>query len=335
MKFGLFGGASATDQNTVTDSSKNYHHFIDYVCEAERLGFHSVFMVEHHFTGFNQISASLNFLSYLAACTNKIRLGTAVTVLPWHNPILLAEQAATLDLLSNGRLDFGVGRGYRYSEFSGFGIPMTEAEDRYKEALSVIRKSWTTMGRFSHQGPHWSYDDIVVEPTPVQKPHPPMWVGAGNLDVIRTLAKDDVRLLLDQLSTPEVSGQRLTAYKESVEQLGRIFNPMDVALARGFLLSMNNNERERHRMNRLQFMKHIRRLSVNPNALASSIAPPATDDEVHKATEKTTLIGSPDEIIKRLKELESLGIEYVLLMDLDVSIDSLKMFAKEVMPAFH
>ena len=63
MKFGLFGGASAADQNTVTDSSKNYHHFIDYVCEAERLGFHSVFMVEHHFTGFNQISASLNFLS--------------------------------------------------------------------------------------------------------------------------------------------------------------------------------------------------------------------------------------------------------------------------------
>ena len=63
MKFGLFGGASATDQNTVTDSSKNYHHFIDYVCEAERLGFHSVFMVEHHFTGFNQISASLNFFA--------------------------------------------------------------------------------------------------------------------------------------------------------------------------------------------------------------------------------------------------------------------------------
>ena len=117
MKFGLFGGARA--RGGPAGDSHAYHDFVNYVIEAEKLGFSSVFLVEHHFTGFGQVSASMSLLAYLAARTERIRLGTAVVVLPWHNPILVAEQAATLDLLSNGRLDFGVGKGYRAYEFSG------------------------------------------------------------------------------------------------------------------------------------------------------------------------------------------------------------------------
>ena len=93
------------------------------VADAERLGFAHMFMVEHHFTGQGQVSASMTLLSYLAAKTERIRLGTAVVVLPWHNPVLIAEQAATLDLLSGGRFDFGVGKGYRDLEYKGFNIP--------------------------------------------------------------------------------------------------------------------------------------------------------------------------------------------------------------------
>src|SRR3974377_412592 len=118
MKFGLFGGARA--RGGPAGDSDGYHDFINYVVEAERLGFSSVFLVEHHFTGFCQVSASINLLSYLGGRTQRILLRTAGVVLPWHNPILVAEQAATLDLLSNGRLDFGVGKGYRSYEFSGF-----------------------------------------------------------------------------------------------------------------------------------------------------------------------------------------------------------------------
>ena len=102
MKFGLFGGAKSSGEGPVGDSL-GYAKYIDYVLYAEQLGYHSVFVVEHHFTGVGQLSASLNFLSYLAGRTQHIRLGTAVVVLPWHNPVLLAEQVATLDLLSNGR----------------------------------------------------------------------------------------------------------------------------------------------------------------------------------------------------------------------------------------
>src|SRR5436190_10915450 len=101
MQFGLFGGAKSSGEGSA--DSQSYNSFIDYVLCAEDLGYHSVFVVEHHFTGVSQVSASLNLLSYLAARTRRLRLGTAVVVLPWHNPVLLAEQVATLDLLCGGR----------------------------------------------------------------------------------------------------------------------------------------------------------------------------------------------------------------------------------------
>ena len=102
MQFGLFGSAAARRGGPEFDSSEGFRDFIDYNIEAEALGFHSTFVVEHHFTGYGQVSATLNLLSWLGARTRWLRLGTAVIVLPWHNPVLLAEQAATLDLLSGG-----------------------------------------------------------------------------------------------------------------------------------------------------------------------------------------------------------------------------------------
>ena len=100
-------------------------------------------------------------------------------VLPWHNPVLLAEQAATLDLISGGRLDFGIGKGYRHNEFAGFRIPPEEAEPRFEESVEVMTKAFVSRERFSHRGRFWQFDDIVVEPPPAQKPHPPFWVAAG------------------------------------------------------------------------------------------------------------------------------------------------------------
>ena len=334
MKFGLFGGATSRGSAAAIDSGQDYRQYTDYICEAEALGFHSVFMVEHHFTGFNQVSASLTFLAYLAARTSRMRLGTAVTVLPWHNPALLAEQAATVDMLSNGRLDFGIGRGYRYSEFTGFCIPMEEAEERYAEALEVIRKAWTSPGRFSHHGKHWNYENVVIEPAPTQNPHPPLWVGAGNLDVIRSVARDGIKLLLDQLSVPEISGQRLAAYRAAVEAQGRVFDPMSVGLTRGLHMAMNAAEREYQHLLRAQFLENVRKLTVNPQAQASTLAVPTSAADFREATEKTTLIGTPEEIIARLKVIQAQGIEYVLLMDVGGSVAALRAFAREVMPEF-
>src|SRR5260370_38819593 len=216
MRFGLFGGAR-TDPGEQADDSQIYGDYVDYICEAEALGFHSVFLVEHHFTGFGQISATLGVLPYLAAKPTTLRLGTAVLVLPWHNPALLAEQAATLDLLWNGRFDFGIGKGYRWGEFHGFSMAMEEAEERYRETVAFLKKAWTSQGRFSHHGKYWRYDDVVIEPAPVQKPHPPLRVGAQSPTSIRYAAENGFNLLLGQGGSPETVAEGAAIYRPALE----------------------------------------------------------------------------------------------------------------------
>src|SRR5258708_17681804 len=129
MQFGLFGGAR-TKRSIGLEDSQGYESFIDYVVEADRLGFAQMFMVEHHFTGHGQVSASMTLLAYLAAKTKTIRLGTAVVVLPWHNPVLIAEPAATLDLLPRCRFCFGDRKRYRTSALSRVCIPVYPANKR-------------------------------------------------------------------------------------------------------------------------------------------------------------------------------------------------------------
>src|SRR6202795_1585934 len=163
MQFGIFGSAQAHSSDLPAETGQGFRDYLDYAVEAEALGYRSSFLVEHHFTGWNQVSATLMLQTALAMRTTTLRLGTAVIVLPWHNPVLLAEQAATLDVISGGRLDFGVGKGYRHNEFAGFNIPPEEAEARFNESLDVIVKSWTSKQRFSHHGKYWQFEDIIVE----------------------------------------------------------------------------------------------------------------------------------------------------------------------------
>lgn len=332
MKFGIFGGATAKSDTGISDSQL-YEDFIAYVCEAEDLGFHSVFVVEHHFTGLAQVSSSLTLLSYLAARTRRLRLGTAVTVLPWHNPALLAEQVATLDLLSKGRVDLGVGRGYRHNEFHGFCIPVEEAEERYEEALAFLLKAWSAPGRFSHHGKRWHFEDIVIEPPITQKPHPPLWVGAGRPETIRAVGARGCNLLLDQFGTPEVTGARIAAYRQGLATAGHGFDPGRVGLTRALHLAMNQRERERAYEDRAKFLLGVQALAANPNA-PSSLALPTSFADTRFATEQAALIGTPEEIVERLRALQAVGVEYVLLLDVVGSRTALRTFAREVMPEF-
>ena len=329
MKFGLFGGARA--RGGPAGDSDGYHHFINYVIEAERLGFSSVFLVEHHFTGFGQVSASLNLLSYLAARTERIRLGTAVVVLPWHNPVLVAEEAATLDLLSNGRLDFGVGKGYRPYEFSGFCIPQDEATARFDEAIEVIRKAWTSKGRFSHHGNLWHYDNIVVEPAPIQQPHPPFWLGAGSKESIERAAREGYNLLLDQIAPVDVIIDRVRIFREECERVGRPYNPMMVGVTRGLQIIHNEAERQRAIATRREVLKNIGDLARGPGAERYHHI---KDDADAFELDDAPLLGTPEEIIARLKRLEAGGVQNVLFAAPGASVAGLRTFAEEVMPAF-
>jgi alkanesulfonate monooxygenase SsuD/methylene tetrahydromethanopterin reductase-like flavin-dependent oxidoreductase (luciferase family) len=296
-----------------------------------------VFLVEHHFTGFGQISATINFLTYLAAKTSTIRLGTAVLVLPWHNPALLAEQAATLDLLSNGRVDLGIGKGYRWGEFHGFCMPMEEAGERYDEAVEFLRKAWTTKGRFSHHGRHWHYEDVVIEPAPVQKPHPPLWIGAQSAASVRKAAAGGFNLLLGQAGSPELVAENIGIYRKAVEEQGGAFDPMSVGLTRALHIATTPAERDAAHELRMTFMRNVQQLSLSPSGDSPIIGRPRramSAEDMRLATETDALIGSPEEIVGRLKQLQAGGAEYVMVIDVGGSLSALRIFAREIMPEF-
>ncbi|GGG19231.1 luciferase [Caldovatus sediminis] len=321
MRFGLFGGAR-TGRGAGPSDSHGYQDFIEYVVEAERLGFHGVFLVEHHFTGQGQVSASMTLLAYLAARTSRIRLGTAVVVLPWHNPVLVAEQAATLDLLSGGRLDLGVGKGYRRAEFAGFCTPIEEAQERFDEAIEVIRKAWTSEGRFSHRGRRWQFRDIVVEPEPLQRPHPPLWLAAGSEGSIRRAAREGYNLLLDQIASTDQIVERVALFREECARAGRAYDPAMVGVARGLQLIHSEAERAAAYETRARVVERIGDIAQG------------TRRDVPIEQDDAPLLGLPSEVVARLRRLEAGGVGYVLLVDPNASVAGLRAFAAEVMPAF-
>jgi alkanesulfonate monooxygenase SsuD/methylene tetrahydromethanopterin reductase-like flavin-dependent oxidoreductase (luciferase family) len=332
MKFGLFGSAQAQRGGPDLDSGQGFRDYIEYNVEAEALGYASTFVVEHHFTGFGQVSASLNLLTWVAARTRTLRLGTAVIVLPWHNPVLLAEQAATIDLLSGGRLEFGVGKGYRANEFACFCIPMEEAEERFEESLALIVKSWTSEERFSHHGKFFHFENIVVEPPTRQRPHPPIWMAAGQPDSIRKVARRGAKLLLDQFASTAATIERFNIYKAEVEACGRRFDPADVGVARAFYVARDQDDLEKAVAQRLANQQRMTRLAADPNAATKSSM--ISFDHTLDAAAESALYGTPDAIAAKLEKLRAAGITYVLLNGPAGSRDNLRRFAGEVMPAF-
>ena len=247
MQFGLFGSAAARRHRREAgefDSSEGFRDFIEYNVEAEALGFRGTFVVEHHFTGYGQVSATLNLLTWLGARTTTLRLGTAVIVLPWHNPVLLAEQAATLDLLSGGRLDFGVGSGYRYNEFAGFRVPMDEADARFDECLDVIVKAWTSNEPFSHRG------QVLAVRQYRRRAADRAEAASADLDGRRQRALDPPgrrsaasTCCSANTRRPPMSRRTIAVYREAVEASGRRFDPMRVGVTRAFFVTDSEAEK--------------------------------------------------------------------------------------------
>ena len=328
MRFGLFGSAQARRGVPDVDSSAGFREFVENNVEAEAMGYHSTFIVEHHFTGFGQISATLNLLTWVGARTTTLRLGTAVIVLAWHNPVLLAEQVATLDLLSGGRVDFGIGKGYRYNEFAGFATPMEDADARFDESLEVMRKAWTSDVPWSHRGTYWQFENVVVEPPTAQKPHPPLWMGAGSAASIRKVAALGFNLLLDQYASIQQIEERIAIFKAEVEARGHVFDPMTVGVTRSINIVTTPADLERAMANRVAGRRRIDRLATRPDGPGANRAQ-LSDAEICASA----LYGTPDEVARMMQSLRAAGAEYVLLNSAG-GRPTLRRFAQELMPAF-
>lgn len=174
MQFGmmyLFSEYGETPQAQV------FKEFMEEVELAEELGFDSVWLPEHHFTVYGMLGDTLTMAAALATRTSRIKIGTAVVLLPLQNPVRVAEQAALVDCLSDGRLLLGVGRAYQPGEFGGFGIDPAESRQRFAESMEILMKCFSGE-KFSYEGEYWNATDVLLYPKPVQQPHPPMYMAA-------------------------------------------------------------------------------------------------------------------------------------------------------------
>jgi len=331
MRFGLLCSAQADTNELGPETGQGFRDYLDFNVEAEALGYHSGFSVEHHFTGWNQVSATLTLLTCLAMRTTTLRLGSAVIVLPWHHPVLLAEQAATLDLVSGGRLDFGIGKGYRHSEFKGFGIPQEQAEARFEESIEVIQRAWTSRTRFSHHGRFWNFEDIVVEPPAAQRPHPPIWVAAASAPSIRRAAARSFNLILDQYAGADAIGERIALYRAEREASGHAFDPMQVAVARQVYVAKNKADKDAALARLATYTQRTVAVSRAPDGKAGSHVLAYADKA--GATEANALYGTAGEICRKLHALNRAGVEYVLLT-ISGGKEQLRRFARDIMPEF-
>lgn len=322
MQFGLFGSAQAKRGGPDDDSGAGFREFVERNVEAEAMGYHSTFLVEHHFTGFGQISATLNLLTWIGARTTKLRLGTAVLVLPWHNPVLLAEQIATLDLLSEGRVDAGIGKGYRLNEFDGFCVSIEEADARFEECVAVMTKAWTSDTPWSHRGTYWQFNEVVVEPPSAQKPHAPLWMGAGSPASIKQVADRGYNMLLGQFDSLEKISEEIALFRAEVESRGRAFDPMNVAVARSINIVDSAAEYEKALETRMAGRRRTQQLARRPGFR-----------DTREAAEEGTIYGSPEVVSVKLQALQDVGVEYVLL-NTPGGLPTLRRFAQEVMPRF-
>ena len=186
MKFGLHYQLPCTGTQSPV---QRYRDTIEQAVHAESLGFESIWPVEQHFNPqLSIMPAPLLLLTAVAERTTTLRLGIAIVLLPLSHPLRVAEEIAVLDVISNGRVEFGIGRGSIPTHFSGFGIDQSESRGRMMEALDMIRQAWTSE-RVSFHGQFYSVDDIAVVPKPVQQPHPPIRAAANSLDTFELMGR--------------------------------------------------------------------------------------------------------------------------------------------------
>ena len=177
-----------------------YAMALERIAIMDSAGYDAVWLAEHHFSGFS-VCPSVHMMGVMAAArTQRLRIGTGVSLAPFYNPLRLAEEVALLDVLSGGRVNWGAGRGFERSEFKAFGIAGEESASRFHETVDIVLKAWTS-DKLSYQGRYYRYDGVEVLPKPLQAPHPPVWMAATSPAAIEWAASHGFSILMDPHSS--------------------------------------------------------------------------------------------------------------------------------------
>lgn len=337
MEIGLF---HSVQWPTGSTQARRYEESLAQAVVADELGFDSVWLTEHHFSRHGIVSDSLALLAHLAARTERVRLGTAVSVLPLHNPLRLAETAATVDLLSNGRLDLGVGRGYQVGEFNGFGVDMAEKAERFDEALAILRRAWSSAEPFDHDGTYFRYEQAAPQPRPVQQPHVPIWVATDSAAGLAQCAREDLGVLLPQGTSLDVTAAQMGRYSTALDEAGRASDEARVYLARAAHVAPTDEQAwEEAEGPYRAFLGYADQLRRGGNDKGQQWGRSPFD--MNADLRSSALFGSPDSVIAGLSKIHDLGVDRVMLfvhmaeLPHEQILASLELFAREVLPVVH
>ena len=312
VNFGVFLPFYAFEFGEKNSTSPLFNRVRDVVLECERLGYHSVWLDDHLMFGKRPILECWTTLAVLSSLTTKIRLGTMVLCSSFRNPALLAKMTATLDVISGGRLEFGIGAGVQKEEHIAYGIPFPNARiriERMKEAVEILKKMWTEE-KTSYKGKHYKINEAICEPKPLQKPHPPITIGgSGEKLTLKVTAQYADRYDFGYLPSLELYKHKLEVLENYCRAVGRDPQEIEKSCWPGGQVLIVRGQKELGE----------KLLQCKPKRI--------TIDDF----EKLNLVGTPDDCLKKLQPYADLGVTHFMLFFGDLpSLDGLRLFAGSV-----
>jgi alkanesulfonate monooxygenase SsuD/methylene tetrahydromethanopterin reductase-like flavin-dependent oxidoreductase (luciferase family) len=341
MKFGTF---LLMQSPSAQSSAEMYARAVEHAQQAEDLGFGNVWLAEHHFSTYGYMGRPVQVATYLAARTSRVRVGTAVIVVPLHHPLVIAEEIATLDVLSNGRCDIGLGRGYQYYEFERLGLELDSARARWDESIDILTTALAGQP-FSYHGELFDIPETSVFPVPLQKPHPPFWVTAQSPESVEATVRRGFNLLTGGFGVPV---ERMAEFRVLFDRLIAEARPAclpEVGVQRAVYVTEDAQDArdaaEHARWNMrvtLSLRNHYEQVD---RGRAVAVPMPTREPSTDDLLERFLVIGTPDTVIRQIQRIKELvGINHFNCSfwfgDLDQKrvLKSMELFAREVMPAF-
>ena len=321
MEFGYF----TLSDNHYPNQTRTPNQFVleirDQAILADRLGMHSAWIGEHHFDSLGVNSRPDMVLANVAAVTQHIRLAPAVSVLPLHHPIHVAESWATLDLLSGGRVDFAAGRGYDRLEYAPFGADYMKSAEIFEEGVEVLLKAWNEPGFWSHKGRYYNIENMSITPKPVQKPIP-FYVASFSKTSVDVAARHGLNIIYAPFAAALFYGgldKAVEQYREACIAKGK--RPGRAMCSYFICIDGPTGGDEYGRQTLLDYFQHcaIRALPKRPED-----APPTMqyflklvdmirNMKKENLSDKSILLGPPERIIESLKRVEAAGMDEVIL----------------------
>ena len=321
MDFGYFTLSDNRYPNNPRTPEEHVRNIFAECLHAEQIGMHSAWIGEHHFNLLGVNACPNILLAQLAGATKRIRLAPAVGLLPVHHPLHVAEEWATLDLLSGGRVDFAVGRGYDVKEYLPFQQDFQDSATIFAEGLEILWRAWTEPGKWSHKGKYWQFDDIEVRPKPAQTPLRP-YVGCFSRPTMELAAKNDWNIIFAPFAAAMVYGSLADGartYRETCEKLARA--PRDVKCS--YFIHIGDSDQEQA-YGRERLIRYFNDALLAAFPSDAKTVPPTMayflkivellrNMKAEDLTNRSILLGSPQKIIDDLKSIEAAGISEVIL----------------------